>query len=147
MLVSTETMRIHRAAAAVLVLPIACSSTVTGTGASSSGGGGASSGSSQPAGGNCPRVDGLWDVTGGSCPIESCTISQNGCSLSISCDGGDVVFSGTLEETRFTYSGTTLDGASTTCNGLIGGEGKRANGTCSPDEGGTGCLLSLAKRE
>ncbi|MEZ4224835.1 MAG: hypothetical protein R3B13_28035 [Polyangiaceae bacterium] len=98
-----------------------------------------SSGSSG-GGGGCPDVSGSWTLSG-SCADNSCTVTQNGCNVTLSCSPSGEVYQGSV-------SGSTISfgAGSTSCSANFGN--KAANGSCNDTTSGacqfTGSCVSGA---
>jgi hypothetical protein len=91
----------------------------------------------------CPAVAGTWVLSG--CGGDTvCTITQNGCSIGITC-GPDRSLAGTVEATSTSFTGTVL-GMSASCGGGPFGDdgGKRTfPGTCVI--GGNPCTFTATQ--
>ena len=70
----------------------------------------------------CADVSGIWTLTG-DCQDNSCTISQNVCSVSLDCSPTGTVYSGTVSGNLLSFG----DGSGT-CSGTVAT--KAANGSC-----------------
>ena len=100
----------------ITTLALACSS-------SNSGGGS----------GTCANVDGSWNLSG-ACPDNACTISQNGCSITVNCSPSGDVYTGSVTDTGISFGDTSGN-----CSGSV--NGKTSSGSCD------GCMtLSSAPR-
>jgi hypothetical protein len=90
---------------------VCCPVTVSGTTAGGSSGTSGSSGSSS--GGTCTtNYSGTWAITG-TCQESSCSVTQTGCALGVSCPNGTTL-SGTISGTSAALSGTS-QGINVTC--------------------------------
>ncbi len=98
--------------AALAALGLSCSS-------SDSGGGG----------GNCPDVSGTWTLSG-TCRDTSCTISQNGCNVTLNCSPTGTTYTGSVSGSSISFG----DGSGT-CNGNLAT--KTASGSCNEPGVGT----------
>lgn len=114
-------------------------------------------GDAGPAGaGGCGDLSGVWSVTG-SCAPSDCTVTQSGCSLSVSCASGTRLM-GTVSGASFVGSGTTgarvagtctgtfaagtLDGECATAGGACGFSARCSNGACGAAPSGPAGELS-----
>jgi hypothetical protein len=116
---------------------VACTSSVIGTGTENKGilpapsGSGGTSSTSSGTSGVCPNIAGTWDLRG-LCGTDICEITQNFCSITLSCDSGASA-TGSVVAGSIVYSGSRPDGTRTTCTGS--GSATRVEGRCNPDKG------------
>ena len=82
----------------------------------------------------CTNVAGTWTITG-TCNVNSCVVTQSGCSISMACTGG--TFTGTVSGNDVTFSNSTA-----ACSGS--GPGNTASGTCATTAGTT-CAWSSTR--
>ena len=94
------------------------------SGAGGSGGGSGSGGTGGSGGGGaCDDIAGVWDVVG-TCGVDDCLITQNGCSVNFVCDDGAASYSGSVTSGKVDFQGATG-----TCTGTVTGD--QITGTCS----------------
>lgn len=102
---------------AVLWLTAGCSS-------GSSGGGGNTS---------CTQISGDWSLSG--CTDTACSVSQNGCSVTLACSPSGDTYTGTVSGNSVTFSSS-----GTSCSGTV--SGPSATGSCNG--GGQSCNFSAS---
>jgi hypothetical protein len=95
---------------------------------------GCSSGSDGDGGnGSCTQISGSWTLSG--CVDTSCSVSQNGCSVSLSCQPSGSIYSGSV-------SGNTVSFASSTTSCSANVNGANATGSCTG--GGQSCSFTAS---
>jgi hypothetical protein len=93
---------------------------------SSGGSSGGFAGSAGTSGGNCPDWTGSYVLEGTCATGATCSASQTGCTLSVTCSDGTQL-SGSLTANGFSFTGTS-SGASVNCSGNY--DGDNLKGTC-----------------
>jgi len=83
-------------------------------------------------GGSCPNLSGSYEV-GGDCPTgSSCTLTQTGCSVTVSCTGANTL-TGTVSNASISFGDST-----THCSGTVDrttGKAPEASGSCTSSAG------------
>lgn len=101
---------------------------------------GCSSSSSGEGGGSCPQISGNWSLSG--CSDTSCTVTQSGCSLTLTCSPSGDTYTGSLSGNDVSFSTASVSCAGTvtgtTGSGTCSGGGQTCNFTASCQSGACG---------
>jgi hypothetical protein len=85
-------------------------------------------------GGSCDNVSGSWAVSG--CASDTCSVTQTGCSIALSCGGG--VATGSVSGSSVQFNGSeTLNHA---CTGAV--SGGTVSGTCATGVSTLTCMFA-----
>ena len=88
-----------------------------------SGGSGGGSGGSGGTTGSCASIAGTYTVSG-TCGVDQCVITQNGCSVNFECDDGAASYTGSVTQSSVSFTGVTG-----TCQGTV--SGSSLSGSCT----------------
>jgi hypothetical protein len=93
---------------------------------------------------SCSDVHGTWSITGGSCGlVADCAVNQSGCSLSLSCVGGDTA-TGSVAGTTLTLTVGVPPSGVQNCKGDAtgGAVSLMCTGNAGTQNNGTQCSVS-----